>query len=261
MRGGKSLDQKTEEEEEERHSGRQHGQRRQSGDENARRLAMGEGDVFVDGASSGVAARIERHRPSQTQRAQESRQRHEWSSGASGAGDEEAHQGDRDDGSNRQRLGDDMGGGERWLSQEDDGASLAWRRGAIWGSPSLVFGWVGPVAHLSLLPRHSGRPGRLFGPKAERRPTSFACLFLEFFSCVDAELGVHLPQVLSTVFLLTKSASAISRVVSPSVASWATRSSAGVRASRPLRGARRGRAPVADSSAQHRCASAVAPQR
>jgi hypothetical protein len=68
-------------------------------------------------------------------------------------------------------------------------------------------------------------------------------------------------RCISTVRIVTNSSCAISRLVRPSAAMRAIRSSLAVSASTPRRMLRRGRAPVALSSSRARSASARAPQR
>ena len=83
----------------------------------------------------------------------------------------------------------------------------------------------------------------------------------QFAARADAELGVDVAELGLDRLDGEDEERAISRFARPRAARWATRSSAGVSASRPDWARRRGRAPLATSSSRARRARAAAPQR
>lgn len=128
MSGGEGLDQQAKEDEQQREACPQQRERREAGIECPQHLAVGEGEVLIEGTRSGVTTCIERQGPSGTQRPDKSHQYDERSSGPGRPGDEGAHECDGDNGPDRQCLGDDMGRRQGRLAQKDDPTSLANRR-------------------------------------------------------------------------------------------------------------------------------------
>ena len=113
----------------------------------------------------------------------------------------------------------------------------------------------------TLLPRRrpelSGKPPRhLSRYPAARASTSGSCRRDETSSLRKAR-----PRCVSTVFSVTNSVWAISRLVLPIAAISTTRRSLGVSESSPACSLVRGRTPIAASSARARRSSVLAPQR